>query len=118
MKIFTFQTISKIIILYKYYSIQNKTLKHYYFFFSILTFNSFNIWKASAFEKELLKEKSWNQLERSRWVSILVDCDKLDNKPAQCFFEYLTELIQQKLSSDTLSILYPELDTHYKVDFS
>jgi hypothetical protein len=27
------------------------------------------------------------------------------------FFLVLTELIQQKLSSDTLSILYPELDT-------
>ncbi len=29
----------------------------------------------------------------------------------QCFFEYLTQLIQEKLSTDTLSILYPELDT-------
>jgi len=27
------------------------------------------------------------------------------------FFEYLTQLIQQKLSSDTLTVLYPQLDT-------
>jgi len=42
-----------------------------------------------------------------------VDCDKVEDKTERqhCFFQYLTELIQDKLSSDTLSILYPELDT-------
>jgi hypothetical protein len=49
-------------------------------------------------------------LEEDEYPSF-ADCDKLDNKTKrqQCFFEYLTELIQ-KLSSD-ISILYPELDT-------
>jgi hypothetical protein len=63
-------------------------------------------------EKELLK-KSWKQSIGEDEYPSFADCDKLDNKTKrqQCFFEYLTELIQQKLSSDTLSILYPELDT-------
>lgn len=65
-------------------------------------------------EKELLQKelKSINWKEVDEYPSF-VDCDKLDNKTKRqrCFFEYLTELIQQKLSSDTLSILYPELDT-------
>jgi hypothetical protein len=65
-------------------------------------------------EKELLQKelKAINWKEVDEYPSF-VDCDKLDNKTERqrCFFQYLTELIQQKLSSDTLSILYPELDT-------
>jgi len=42
-----------------------------------------------------------------------VDCDKIEDKKQreQCFFEVLTQLIQEKLCSDTLTMLYPELDT-------
>lgn len=65
-------------------------------------------------EKELLQKelKAINWKEVDEYPSF-VDCDNLDNKSQRelCFFKYLTELIQQKLSSDTLSILYPELDT-------
>jgi len=65
-------------------------------------------------EKELLQKelKAINWKEVDEYPSF-VDCDNLDNKSQRelCFFEYLTELIQQKLSSDTLSVLYPELDT-------
>jgi hypothetical protein len=65
-------------------------------------------------EKELLQKelKAINWREVDEYPSF-VDCDKLDSKSRQqqCFFEYLTQLIQQKLSSDTLSLLYPELDT-------
>ncbi len=65
-------------------------------------------------QKELLQK----ELQAINWKEVdeypsFVDCDKLDNKTERqhCFFQYLTELIQEKLSSDTLSILYPELDT-------
>lgn len=65
-------------------------------------------------EKELLEKelKAINWKEVDEYPSF-VDCDKLENKTERqrCFFEFLTQLIQQKLSSDTLSILYPELDT-------
>ena len=65
-------------------------------------------------EKELLQKelKAINWKEVDEFPSF-VDCDKLDSKTLrqQCFFAFLTQLIQEKLSSDTLSVLYPELDT-------
>lgn len=65
-------------------------------------------------EKELLQKelKSINWKEVDEYPSV-VDCEKIEDKKQrqQCFFEVLTQLIQDKLSVDTLSILYPELDT-------
>ena len=65
-------------------------------------------------QKELLQKelKAINWEEVDEYPSF-ADCDKVEDKTQrqQCFFQYLTELIQDKLSSDTLSILYPELDT-------
>lgn len=60
-------------------------------------------------QKEL---KSINWKEVDEYPSV-VDCEKIEDKKQrkQCFFEVLTQLIQEKLSIDTLSILYPELDT-------
>ena len=70
-------------------------------------------------EKELLQKelKAINWKEVDEYPSV-VDCEKIDNKQQrqQCFFEILTRLIQEKLSSDTLSVLYPELDTIEVVD--
>ena len=65
-------------------------------------------------EKELLdkqmKEINWKQVDEYPSVS---ECEKLTdvNERKQCFFEFLTQTIQQKLSIDTLSVLCPELDT-------
>jgi len=65
-------------------------------------------------EKELLQKelKAINWKEVDEYPSF-VDCDKLLEKEQrqQCFFEQLTQLIQEKLQLDTLSVLYPELDT-------
>jgi len=65
-------------------------------------------------EKELLQKelKSINWKEVDEYPS-LVDCESLTDKKQQqqCFFERLTQLIQEKLSVDTLAALYPELDT-------
>lgn len=65
-------------------------------------------------EKELLQKelKAINWEEVDEFPSI-VNCDKIGNKiqRQECFFEVLTQLIQQKLSIDTLSVLYPKLDT-------
>ena len=65
-------------------------------------------------EQELLEQ----QLKEINWKEVdefpsLVDCEKIEDKTQrnQCFFEILTQLIQEKLSIDTLSVLYPELDT-------
>ena len=65
-------------------------------------------------EKELLdkqmKEINWN--EEDEYPSV-ADCEKLTDatQRKQCFFEFLTATIQQKLSIDTLSALFPKLDT-------
>ncbi|MDN3678127.1 hypothetical protein QWY90_12500 [Flavobacterium paronense] len=65
-------------------------------------------------EKELLdkqiKEINWNEVDEYPSVT---DCEKLTdaNQRKQCFFEFLTNTIQQKLDVDTLSMMFPKLDT-------
>ncbi|WP_426062725.1 hypothetical protein [Flavobacterium sp. DSP2-3-1] len=90
-------------------------MKQHYLFLVLLFFNSCQYFdKQIPSEKELLQKelKSINWKEVDEYPSV-VDCEKIDDKKQrqQCFFEVLTQLIQQKLSVDTLSILYPELDT-------
>jgi hypothetical protein len=90
-------------------------LKQYYLFFVFLIFNSCQYFdKQIPSEKELLQKelKSINWKEVDEYPSV-VDCEKIEDKKQrqQCFFEVLTQLIQDKLRVDTLSILYPELDT-------
>ena len=94
---------------------KNKTLKQYYPLLVFLLFNSCQYFdKQVPTEKELLQKelKTINWKEVDEYPSV-VDCEKIENKTQrqQCFFEVLTQLIQQKLSADTLSVLYPELDT-------
>jgi len=93
----------------------NKALKHYYFLLLVIIFNSCQYFeKQVPSEKELLQKelKAINWKEVDEYPSF-VDCDKLLEKEQrqQCFFEQLTQLIQEKLQLDTLSVLYPELDT-------
>jgi hypothetical protein len=65
-------------------------------------------------EKELLekqmKEINWNEVDEYPSVA---DCEQLTDEVQrkQCFFEFLTTTIQQKLAVDTLSTLFPQLDT-------
>lgn len=65
-------------------------------------------------EKELLdkelKEINWNEVDE---YPSIADCEKLTDvdQRKHCFFEFLTAEIQQKLDIDTLSILFPKLDT-------
>ena len=65
-------------------------------------------------EKELLQKelKAINWKEVDEYPSV-IDCEKIEDKTQRqhCFFEFMTQLIQEKLDSDTLSIMYPELDT-------
>ncbi|GAA4126691.1 hypothetical protein GCM10022250_13620 [Flavobacterium chungbukense] len=65
-------------------------------------------------EKELLQKelKSINWKEVDEYPS-LPNCEKITDRKLrqQCFFEVMSTLIEEKLNVDTLSILYPELDT-------
>lgn len=65
-------------------------------------------------EKELLekqiKEINWKEVDE---YPSIADCEAI-SVPAQrkqCFFEFLSSTIQQKLSIDTLKVLFPKLDT-------
>lgn len=90
-------------------------MKQYSLFLVFIFFNSCQYFdKQIPSEKELLQKelKSINWKEVDEYPSV-IDCEKIEDKKQrqQCFFEILTQLIQEKLSVDTLSVLYPELDT-------
>jgi hypothetical protein len=94
---------------------KKQTLKQYSLFLVFILFNSCQYFdKQVPSEKELLQKelKSINWKEVDEYPSV-VDCEKIDDKKQrqQCFFEVLTQLIQEKLCNDTLAMLYPELDT-------
>ena len=83
-------------------------------FLLILTLSSCQYFSQVPNEEELLKKElesiNWNAVDELPSFS---SCDSIVDKTQkkQCFFDYLTQLIQQKLSVDTLSVLYPQLDT-------
>jgi hypothetical protein len=90
-------------------------LKQYSLFLVFILFNSCQYFdKQVPSEKELLQKelKAINWKEVDEYPSV-VDCEKIEDKKQrqQCFFEILTQLIQEKLCNDTLAMLYPELDT-------
>lgn len=65
-------------------------------------------------EKELLKQElkkiNWDEVDE--FPSVL-QCDTIKDAEIkkQCFFDYLTQTIQDRIGIDTLQILYPEMDT-------
>ena len=65
-------------------------------------------------EKELLEKEmkavNWDEVDEYPSVA---ECEQLSDEAQrkQCFFEYIASTIQQKLSIDTLSVLFPKLDT-------
>lgn len=65
--------------------------------------------KEELLQKEL-QTINWNEVDEFPSIS---ECEKIEEEALrkQCFFEFLTQIIQEKLSADTLAILYPELDT-------
>jgi hypothetical protein len=60
-------------------------------------------------EKEL-SEINWKEVDEYPSVG---GCDQLSdpNLRKQCFFDFISSTIQQKISTDTLAILYPKRDT-------
>ncbi|MCZ8330112.1 MAG: hypothetical protein O9282_02235 [Flavobacterium sp.] len=86
-----------------------------FLFLSNLFFTSCQLFdKKVPNEKELLdkqlKEINWKEVDELPSVS---DCEKIsdENVRKQCFFDFLTATIEQKLAIDTLRTLYPQLDT-------
>jgi hypothetical protein len=80
-----------------------------------LLFNSCQYFDKQVPSKEELLQK---ELKAINWKEVdelpsFSNCDSVQDKTQkkQCFFDYLTQLIQERLSADTLSVLYPQLDT-------
>jgi hypothetical protein len=96
-------------------SIISKQLKQISLFFLVLLFQSCQYFeKQVPNEKDLLKQRmkeiNWKEVDQ---YPTIADCEKLTNpiQRKQCFFEFMQSTIQQKLSIDTLKILFPKLDT-------
>ncbi len=90
-------------------------MKKFFFYFLIILFSSCQYFeKQVPSEKELLekqiKEINWKEVDQ---YPSIADCERLtdETQRKQCFFEFLSSTIQQKLSIDTLKILFPKLDT-------
>jgi len=80
-----------------------------------LLFNSCQYFEKQIPSKEELLQK---ELKAINWKEVdefpsFSNCDSVQDKKQkkQCFFDYLTQLIQERLNGDTLSVLYPQLDT-------
>lgn len=63
-----------------------------------------------ALLQKRLKEIDWNEV--SNYPSV-AECDAILDKEQkkECFFTVMSRLVQEKLDIDTISILYPEMDT-------
>ncbi|MEG0848775.1 hypothetical protein ACHRVK_03510 [Flavobacterium plurextorum] len=90
-------------------------MKHFFLLIVILFFNSCQYFeKQVPSEKELLQKelKSINWKEVDEYPTV-ADCEKISDKKQRqkCFFDVMSTLIQEKLNVDSLSIMYPELDT-------
>ncbi|KGO85966.1 hypothetical protein Q765_12935 [Flavobacterium rivuli WB 3.3-2 = DSM 21788] len=62
------------------------------------------------FLQQRLKEIDWKKV--SSYPS-LAECDAITDKDLkkECFFSTMTRLVQEKLDTDTIAMLYPEIDT-------
>ena len=84
-------------------------------FIILLFFNSCQYFeKKVPSEKELLQKelKSINWKEVDEYPTV-TECETINDKKQRqkCFFDVMSQLIQEKLNVDSLSILYPDLDT-------
>src|SRR5690606_364242 len=70
--------------------------------------------KSVPSEEELLQEelRTINWKEVDEYPSVF-ECEKLEDKALRrsCFFEFLSTTLQQRLDSESISNMYPNLDT-------
>jgi hypothetical protein len=101
--------------------LQKYSMKYLLLSFStIFLLTSCKYFDAPIPDEEELLQKRLNEInwkEVSAYPS-LPECDAITDKEMrkECFFSSMTQLIQTKLNTDTLAILYPEIDTiHVRV---
>lgn len=93
----------------------NRLMKNFLIIFCFVFLSSCQLFdKKVPDEQELLQQElqkiNWNEVDAYPTVS---DCETITDKEAQkqCFFDFLIQHIQQRISIDTLHVLYPEIDT-------
>lgn len=81
----------------------------------IICFQSCQYFEKNVPNKDELLQQ---ELQKINWAEVdefpsVSTCDSIVDKAIrkQCFFDYLSQKIQEKLATDTLKILYPNLDT-------
>ncbi len=96
-------------------NVQKNEMNKLLFFIFCLLFCSCNFIDKKVPQKddllnERLQEIDWSEVTRYPSVK---ECDSIIDKALQkaCFFEQLTKSVQERLAVDTLSILYPDIDT-------
>jgi hypothetical protein len=93
----------------------NRLMKNFLIIFCFVFLSSCQLFdKKVPDEQDLLQQ----ELQKINWKEVdayptVASCESINDKEVQkqCFFDYLTQLIQQRISIDTLHILYPEIDT-------
>lgn len=84
------------------------------FVLSILTLFGCREPQKAISEEDLLRDelKKINFTQVDEFPSV-APCDSLENIESrkQCFFDFLTLTLQEKLDIDKISVLYPEIDT-------
>ena len=80
-----------------------------FFLFSCQIFDKKVPTEQELFDKQI-KEINWKVVDE---YPSFDSCEQLSdaNQRKQCFFEFMASTIQQKLAVDTLSTLFPNLDT-------
>lgn len=85
-----------------------------------ITFLFFFLVSCQLFDKKVPDENELleQELQKINWSEVdeypsVYACDTMQNKEAQkqCFFNYLSKEIQQKISVDSIQMLYPNIDT-------
>ncbi|MFL9845493.1 hypothetical protein [Flavobacterium rhizosphaerae] len=84
-------------------------------FLLLILFSSCKFSDKQVPDKDELLKQRLEQLDLSKVSDYpsLPECDSISDKKRkkECFFTTMAQLIQQKLDTDTLAILYPEIDT-------
>jgi hypothetical protein len=90
---------------------------------SIVFFQSCQYFEKNVPNKDELLQK---ELQKVNWTEVdelpsVATCDSLTDKEEKkaCFFNFLSETIKEKLSPDSIRILYPKIDTlELKIEIS
>jgi hypothetical protein len=85
------------------------------YLFILFTFGACQYFEKKVPQKEALLDK---ELDKINWYEVdefpnVLQCDSLTDKSLRkaCFFNFMSQTVQEKLSPDSIKVLYPKSDT-------